>query len=103
MIKTWMLWLSFIIYPIIIFGFNFIIKRRIPEKSVRKQFKEKNEYIIRMVYLLAPLLILHFELLFLKAGFSFSHINKGALILLFLLQIILFLTEIGRASCRERV
>lgn len=89
MISTWLLKIAFLIYPILVFKLNSLVRRKIPEKAKRQEFKKRKEYIIKVVYLLTPLLLFHLELLYLNAGYSFSDINLVSLIVLFLLQLFL--------------
>ncbi len=89
MLSSWLLTVAFLIYPILVVKLNSIVRRKIPEKAKRKEFKKRKEYIIKVVYLLTPLLLFHIELLYLNAGYSFSDINLVSLIVLFLLQMFL--------------
>src|SRR5690606_41194244 len=57
MIITWLLWLAFIIYPTIVIIFNYFIRNKLHDKQIRRKFKLQNEYILKLVYLLAPLLL----------------------------------------------
>lgn len=89
MVFTWLLRLAFVFYPIIIFKINSLVRRKIPEKERRIAFKKQKEFIIKMVYLISPLLLFHIELFYLDAGYSFGEINPISLIVLFLLQVFL--------------
>lgn len=94
MASTWFLKLAFLIYPFIVLRLNSLVRRKIPEKERRKEFKRKKEYIIKVVYLITPLLLFHLELIYLDAGYSLNEINLTALIFLFLLQVFLLFNSI---------
>lgn len=89
MTSTWLLKVAFLIYPIIVIQLNALVRRKIPDKAKRKAFKKQKEYIIKVVYLLTPLLLFHLELLYLNAGYSFDEINTISMVFLFLLQLFL--------------
>ncbi len=91
MLKLWLPWLTLLIYPLVIMVFDLIIKRRIPEKIKRNKFKQDNEYVIKHVYLFAPLLILNIEFIYLRMGFTIREINFLPLIIMIFLQSIVFL------------
>lgn len=94
MTLTLLLRLAFLIYPIIIIRLNSLVRQKIPEKSKRREFKKKKEYVIKLVYLITPLLLLHLELLYLNAGYSFRAINAVSLVLLFILQAFLLFNAV---------
>lgn len=91
MTSTWLLRIAFLIYPIIIIRLNSLVRRKIPDKLKRRAFKKEKEYIIKLVYLITPLLLFHVELLYLDAGYSLSEINTLSLIVLFLFKIYLLI------------
>ncbi len=91
MTSTWLLKIGFLIYPILLIKLNSLVRNKIPDKAKRKEFKREKEYIIKVVYLLTPLLLFHLELLYLSAGYSLNEINLIALIFLFLLQVFLLI------------
>lgn len=88
---TVLLLLLFLIYPVIITGLNIFIKNRIPLTAQRRHIKKKHEFVIRLVYLLFPLLLFHFELFLLAEGHSFAIISLLPLIVLIVLQVVVFL------------
>ncbi len=94
MTLTWLLLLAFLIYPIIIIRLNSLIRLRIPDKSKRKTFKYEKEYLVKIVYLITPLVLFHVELLYLNAGYSLFEINILSLIVLFLLQVFLLINAV---------
>lgn len=94
MTSTWLLRLAFLIYPIIIIRLNTLVRRKITDKSKRRAFKKEKEYVIKLVYLITPLLLFHVELLYLNAGYSFSEINALSLVILFSLQVFLLFNAV---------
>jgi hypothetical protein len=94
MINNWLQWLPLLIFPVIIVIFNYIIRRKIPDKSSRQHFKQKNEYLIKLVYLFTPLLLLYFEMWLLIKGYPLSELNTLLMIVLILLQVYLFVAAI---------
>lgn len=95
MTSTWLLRLAFLIYPLIFFRLNSFVRRKIPVKSKRKEFKKKKEYTIKLVYLFTPLLLFHVELIYLDTGYSFTDINLISLIVLFCLQVFLLFNAVN--------
>jgi hypothetical protein len=94
MTSTRLLLLAFLIYPLIIIRLDSVVRRKIPDNLKRKAFKKEKEYIIKLVYLITPLLLFHVELLYLDAGYSLSEINLISLIVLFLFKIYLLIVAI---------
>lgn len=91
MTSTWLLLLAFLIYPFIIIRLNTLVRHKIPDKTKRKAFKREKEYVVKMVYLITPLLLFHVELLYLDAGYSLFEINILSLIVLFIFKIYLLI------------
>jgi hypothetical protein len=94
MVSTWLLWLAFLVYPILIIKLNLIIKHKIQDISKRKAFKKQNEYVIKLIYLITPLLLFHVELWYLNAGYTFYDLNTLSLSFLIFLQVFLLLFAI---------
>jgi hypothetical protein len=61
-----------------------------PDEKERRQYKRKHEYVIMMVYLVAPLFLFHLEILLFNAGYSFTDVSAISIIILFILQVIVF-------------
>jgi hypothetical protein len=93
MINNWLQWLPLLIFPVIVVVFNYIIRRKIPHKKSRKQFKKKNEYLIKLIYLFTPLLLLYLELLLLNTSY-FNDLNTPLIVVLILLQAYLFVAAV---------
>lgn len=82
--------LSFLIYPLIVILFNRYIRHCIPCKCTRHRFLMKNVYVNKLLYLLIPLLVLHFELLLLTADYPFSEIDMWMIVVPGVFQVYLF-------------
>ena len=71
-------------FVLVYFILNFYVNREIPNKDLRKEFKQQNEFYLILAYLFAPLLMLQNELVYL----NFSAITLDNLnIFLFLLMV----------------
>ncbi|WP_372947244.1 hypothetical protein [Mariniphaga sp.] len=77
-----LLGLPMFIFVLVYFILDFYVKREIPNKELRKKFKQQNEFYLILAYLFAPLLMLQNELVFLNfSAIAFDELN----IFLFLL------------------
>jgi hypothetical protein len=53
-------------FVLVYFILDFYVKREIPDKVLRKKFKQQNEFYLILAYLFAPLLMLQNELVYLN-------------------------------------
>lgn len=63
---TVLLGLPMLTFLLVCFILNSYIKRIIPNKKLRKEFKRQNEFIIALAYLFIPLFLLQNEVFFLR-------------------------------------
>ncbi len=94
MTGNWLLKILFLIYPLVVIGFNRFIRNCIPCKRIRKDFLLENEYVNKLLYLFMPVLVLHLELMLHHSGYPFDEINVWILVILAVLQIYLFVTSV---------
>jgi hypothetical protein len=86
--------LFFLVYPLIVIIFRRIIRLSIPRKTIRKQFLRDYDYLKKLLYLFLPLIVFHFELVLLRAGYPFYEINFVVIVILVVLQSCIFFTAI---------
>lgn len=77
-------------FVLVYFILDFYVKREIPDKELRKNFKQQNEFYLILAYLFAPLLMLQNELVFLNFS-SWSVTDLHIFPFLFLVKIVLFI------------
>ena len=81
----------FLIYPVLIAGLQLYIKSKIPFIGHRRHLKKKHEYVIRLVYIIVPLLLFHLELFLFRNGYSSANVSLWPIVVLITLQVIVLL------------